>query len=35
MAETNTTLETKPVTNVQEEVEKRAGATQLPTGTSC
>ena len=33
MAETDTTLETEPVTNVQETVEERAGATELPTGT--
>lgn len=33
MAETDTTLETEPVTNVQETIEERAGATELPTGT--
>jgi hypothetical protein len=33
MAETDTTLETTPVTDVQKTVEERAGATTLPTGT--
>lgn len=33
MAETDTTLETEPVTDVQKTIEERAGATKLPTGT--
>jgi len=33
MAETDTTLETEPVTDIKSTVEKRAGSSQLPTGT--